>query len=115
MLVATIAGVAWLHNPASRQPKLRALNKLQNLHSKELDMIRKAFIKNGHIRFLKSFLCHPQFGTEDDCVKEIMAVDLSKLANLIGICIFLMQTKVYLFWKAGVGLAGIILGIKWSR
>jgi hypothetical protein len=28
-----------------------------------------------------------------------MAADLDKLANLIRICGFLMQTKIYLFWK----------------
>jgi len=31
-----------------------------------------------------------------------MAADLDKLANLIRICGFLMQTKVYLFWKRGL-------------
>jgi hypothetical protein len=28
-----------------------------------------------------------------------MAADLDRLANLIRICGFLVQTKVYLFWK----------------
>jgi hypothetical protein len=28
-----------------------------------------------------------------------MAADLNKLAGLIRICGFLMQTKAYLFWK----------------
>jgi hypothetical protein len=28
-----------------------------------------------------------------------MAADSSKLANLMRICGFLMQTKAYLFWK----------------
>ena len=70
-------------------------NKLQKLHSKELDRIRKAFIKNSHTRLLKSFSYHLPFGMKDAYVKEIMAADLDKLANLIGICGFLMQTKIY--------------------
>jgi len=47
-------------------------NKLQNLHSKELDRIRKAFIKNSHTRLLKSFLYHLPFGTKGAYAKEIM-------------------------------------------
>jgi hypothetical protein len=74
-------------------------NKLQNLHSKGLDRIGKAFIKNSHARLLKSFSYHLPFGTKDAYVKEIMAADLDKLADLIRICGFLMQIKVYLFWS----------------
>jgi hypothetical protein len=48
---------------------------------------------------MKSFSYHLPFGTKDAYVKEIMAADLNKLANLIKICGFLMQTKVYLFWR----------------
>jgi hypothetical protein len=51
-----------------------------------------------HTRFMKSFSYHRPFGTKDAYVKEIMAADLNKLVNLIRICGFLMQTKVYLFW-----------------
>jgi hypothetical protein len=70
-------------------------NKLQKLHSKELDRIRKAFIKNSHTRLLKSFSYHLPFGMKDAYVKEIMAADLDKLAGLIRICGFLMQTQIY--------------------
>jgi len=48
---------------------------------------------------MKSRSCHLPFGTRDAYVREIMAADLDKLANLIRICGFLMQTKIYLFWK----------------
>ena len=48
---------------------------------------------------MKSFSCHLPFGTKDAYVREIMAADLEKLANLMRICGFLMQTKGYLFWK----------------
>jgi len=74
------------------------LNKLQSLHRKELDNVREAFIKNSHTRFKKSFSYHLHFGKKEAYVKEIMAADLDKLAGIIGICGFLMQTKVYLFW-----------------
>jgi hypothetical protein len=52
-----------------------------------------------YLRFLKSFSGRLPFGTKDAYVKEIMAADLNKLAGLIRICEFLMQTKAYLFWK----------------
>ena len=61
--------------------------------------IREAFIKQRHTRFMKSFSYHLPFGTKDAYVKEITAADLGKLAGLIKICCFLMQTKVYMFWK----------------
>jgi hypothetical protein len=61
--------------------------------------LREAFIKNRHTRFKKRFSYHMPFGTKDACAKEIMAADLDKLADLIRICGFLMQTKVYLFWS----------------
>ena len=52
------------------------------------------------MRFMKSFSYHLLFGTKDAYVKEIMAADLNKLANLTRICDFLMQTKAYLFWSS---------------
>jgi hypothetical protein len=61
--------------------------------------IREAFAKYRHTRFMKSFSYHLPFGTRDGYVREIMAADLNKLANLVRICGFLMQTKAYLFWK----------------
>ena len=50
------------------------------------------------MRFMNSFSCHLPFGTKDAYVKEIMVADLDKLAGLIRICGFLMQTKVYVSW-----------------
>lgn len=75
------------------------LNKLQSLYRKELDKVREAFIKNSLTCFKKSFSYHLPFGTKDAYVREIMAADLNKLAGLIWICGFLMQTKAYLFWR----------------
>jgi len=74
------------------------VSKLQTLAEKDVLRIREAFAKHRHPRFMKSF-SHLPFGTRDAYVREIMAADLDKLANLIRICGFLMQTKVYLFWK----------------
>jgi len=48
---------------------------------------------------MNSFSSHLPFGTKDVYVNEIMVADLDKLAGLIRICGFLMQTKAYLFWK----------------
>ena len=47
----------------------------------------------------EGFSYHLPFGTRDAYIKEIMAADLDKLANLVRICGFLMQTEVLLFWK----------------
>jgi endonuclease III-like uncharacterized protein len=47
---------------------------------------------------MKSFSGHLPFDTKDAYLKEILAADFNKLANLIKICGFLMQAKVYLFW-----------------
>ena len=49
---------------------------------------------------MKSFSYHLPFGMKDAYVKEIMAANLDKLANLTRICGFLMQTKVYLPWQS---------------
>ena len=75
------------------------LGRLQALGDGDILKIREAFIKQRHTRFMKSFSYHLPFGTKDAYVKEIMAADLNKLANLIRICGFLMQTKVYMFWR----------------
>jgi hypothetical protein len=75
------------------------VSKLQTLAEKDVLRIREAFAKHRHTRFMKSFSYHLPFGTRDAYVRETMAADLDKLANLMKICGFLMQTKVYLFWR----------------
>lgn len=50
------------------------------------------------MHFMNSFSCHLPFGTKDAYVKELIVADLDKLAGLIRICGFLMQTKVYVSW-----------------
>jgi hypothetical protein len=74
-------------------------SKLQTLTEKDVLRIREVFVKYRHTRFMKSFSYHLPFGTKYVYVREIMAADLDKLAKLVRICGFLMQTKVYLFWQ----------------
>ena len=73
------------------------VSKLQTLTEKDVLKIREALAKYRHTRFMKSFSYHLPFGTKEAYVKEIMAADLDKRADLIRIFGFLMQTKVYLF------------------
>ena len=75
------------------------LNKLQNLSDEDLEKLREAFIKHCHTRFMKYFFPHLLFGHKKVYVEEIKKAGLERLAHLIKVCGFLMQTKVYLFWR----------------
>ena len=75
------------------------LNRLRTLNEKEIQTIKEAFIKYCHARFMKYFFCHIPFGKREAYVKEVMKVNLERLAHLIKVCGFLLQTKVYLFWE----------------
>jgi ABC-type ATPase with predicted acetyltransferase domain len=74
------------------------LSKLQTLSCKEVAKIREAFTRNSHARFMKYFFPHQLFGKREAYKMEIRKADLERLARLIKVCGFLMQTKVYLFW-----------------
>jgi ABC-type lipoprotein export system ATPase subunit/GNAT superfamily N-acetyltransferase len=76
------------------------LNKLQTLSDEDLEKLREAFIKHCHARFMKYFFCHIPFGRKEVYAKEVMKANLERLARLIKVCGFLMQTKAYLFWHA---------------
>jgi len=76
------------------------LNKLQTLGDKEVAKIREAFIRNSHARFMKYFFPHQLFGKKEVYAEGVRKASVEKLAHLIKVCGFLMQTKVYLFWKA---------------
>jgi len=76
------------------------LSKLQSLGEKELQEIREAFIKHAHTRFMKYFFAHKPFGEKEAFAKEVRKASLEKLAQLIKVCSFLMQTKAYLFWSS---------------
>ena len=75
------------------------LNKLQTLTDEDLAKVRQAFIKNSHLRFMKYFFAHMPFGKKQVYTQEIMKATLERLAQLVKICGFLMQTKAYLFWE----------------
>jgi hypothetical protein len=75
------------------------LNKLQTLSDEGLEKVREAFIKHCHTRFMKYFFPHLLFGHKKVYVEEIKKAGLERLARLIKVCGFLLQTKVYLFWK----------------
>ena len=74
-------------------------SKLQALTDRNVMRMKQVYVKQRHARFRESFSYHLPFGTKSAYVKEMMAADLDKLAKLIRICGFLMQTKTYLFWK----------------
>ena len=76
----------------------RALGKLQILDGKSIERIKEAFVKYNHPRFMKAFSYHLPFGAKEAYREQIEHLSLEKLAHLIKICGFLMQTKVYLFW-----------------
>jgi ABC-type transport system involved in cytochrome c biogenesis ATPase subunit/GNAT superfamily N-acetyltransferase len=74
--------------------------KLAGLSSDDVLKIREVFTKCRHPRFSKSFSYHLPFGTKAAYEKQIGKASLEKLAELIRICSFLLQTKAYLFWRA---------------
>ncbi|MEM2108146.1 MAG: GNAT family N-acetyltransferase [Candidatus Bathyarchaeia archaeon] len=75
-----------------------ALGRLQALSNEELEKIRQAFIQHNHPRFMKNFSGHSVFGSRKDYADAVKAASPERLAHLIKICGFLLQTKVYLFW-----------------
>jgi hypothetical protein len=77
------------------------LTKLQSLSEKEIQIIKEAFIRHSHARFMKYFLCHMPFGKKQVYAKEVIKTNAKRLAHLIKVCGFLMQTKVYLFYIEG--------------
>ena len=76
------------------------IEKLQTLTHHEMERIKQAFVKHSHPRFLKAFSYHLPFGVKQAYRNEIASLNLEKLAHLIKTCGFLMQTKVYLFWRS---------------
>ncbi|MGQ9680618.1 MAG: hypothetical protein ACUVV4_07645 [Candidatus Bathyarchaeia archaeon] len=73
------------------------LNKLQTL-SEGLEKLREAFIKYCYTRFMKYFFCHFPFGKKKAYAKGMKKASLEKLARLIKVCGFLMQTRFHLIW-----------------
>jgi len=72
---------------------------ISTLSDEGLEKVREAFIKHCHARFMKYFFCYIPFGKKEVYAKEVMKAGLERLARLIKVCGFLLQTKVYLFWE----------------
>jgi ABC-type ATPase with predicted acetyltransferase domain len=75
------------------------LNKLQILNNKQIATIKEAFIKHNHARFMKHFFPHQPFGNKKTYTSELSKANVERLAHLIKVCSFLLQAKVYLFWR----------------
>jgi len=43
-------------------------------------------------------------GRKKAYAEEVMKASLERLSHLVKVCGFLMQTKVYLFWKKSEGV-----------
>ncbi|MCW4007388.1 MAG: hypothetical protein NWF09_01670 [Candidatus Bathyarchaeota archaeon] len=76
------------------------MGRLQALTDAELEKIRQAFIQQNHPRFMKHFSWNNVYGSKKDYAEAVKAASPERLAHLIKVCGFLLQTKVYLFWSA---------------
>src|SRR3990170_9071659 len=85
-------------NPTLLASEKYVLNKLRSLSEEELQDVRRAFIKNGHLRFMKEFFYHQPYGKRELYKQRVETAPLEKLAKLIHVMALLLQTKVYLFW-----------------
>ena len=79
--------------------KRYVLKKLGRLKCEDLHKVREAFKENVHPRFMKEFFYHKPYGKTKLFKMEVGKADLVKLAKLVRIVGFLLQTKVYLFWS----------------
>lgn len=75
------------------------LEKLQSLAGQDVERIKQALVKHSHPRFMKAFSYHLPYGQKQAYKKEVEHLGFERLAGLIKICGFLMQTKAYLFWS----------------
>jgi ABC-type lipoprotein export system ATPase subunit/GNAT superfamily N-acetyltransferase len=75
------------------------LDKLEDLSSEQLGMLKEAFMKNGHPRLSKEFAFRQPYGRKADYVEGVRNADLKKMVKLIRIVGVLLQSKVYLFWR----------------
>jgi hypothetical protein len=75
------------------------LQKLLALNADGLERVRDAFVKADHPRFSKFFSSGLSFGHMGDYERKVNAATLERLAGLVKICGFLLQTKAYLFWE----------------
>ena len=76
------------------------LSKLSRMKPKDVAAIKEASITYSTPRFMKNFSLHLPYGYREEYVKRVRESDLERLAGLIRVCGFLLQTKVYLFCTA---------------
>jgi len=75
------------------------LDRVRSLKEEDVGKTGVVFIKNNHPRFSKFFSSGLPFGHMKDYERKVNAATLEQLAGLIKTCGFLMQTKVYVFWR----------------
>ena len=74
-------------------------SQLKHLTDHEISIVRQAFTKNAHLRYLKEFFYHQPYGKRELYNQEVQTASLEKPAKLIHVTALLLQTKAYLFWK----------------
>ena len=83
---------------------------LEGLSQSQVADLKSTFARFRHTKFSKSFSYHLPYGTLEMYRRQIENASLEKLAALIKICGFLMQTKIYLFWqKQGSCLSSVTM------
>jgi ABC-type ATPase with predicted acetyltransferase domain len=85
------------------------LSTLKALRHEDRQTLKRAFMKYRHPRFLKSFSHHLPYGNHSLYEKWVMRASLEKLAQLIKVCGFLLQTKAYLFWSKDRSAFGVTI------
>jgi hypothetical protein len=73
------------------------MSQLRRITGPELSLVRQAFIRNPHPRFLKEFFYHLPYGKKEAYKQKVQTASLEKLAKLIHVTVSLLQTKIYLF------------------
>jgi hypothetical protein len=76
--------------------------KLEGLSPGQLAELKDVFLHKGHpmLREILGTIRHKKGAISKDYAGELEKADLDKLTRLIKITGVLLQTKVYLFWKA---------------
>jgi hypothetical protein len=72
---------------------------LEGLSQIQIVELKNSFARFRHTRFSKSFSYHLPYGTVEMYRRQIQGASLEKLAVMIRICGFLLQSKVYLFCR----------------
>jgi hypothetical protein len=74
-------------------------NNLTRLSEENVNKIKETFAANAHPRLMKYFTGHEVFVNKPAYAEQVRKASPAKLAHLIKVSGFLLQTKIYLFWK----------------